>query len=308
MSQDPGNSPQVSPDGHWMWNGTEWVPNVAATPAPASPPPSTPTVEQSAPPVSEAATKTPWFKKWWGIAIIALGALTLVSAVIGSSGDSPSSSSDSNSTSSESSEEPTDEATDEPEDEATDEPVEEPEPVNVYENFGTFTPVKDSGSGDSVVKLGDAADATAVAVTAKHQGSSNFVIEALNSDNDTTELLVNTIGGYSGTTFLPIEDVTRLKITADGSWSITVSPIADMKEIKLPQESKGDKVLTYSGDAADWAIKHNGESNFAMYQITDDGQDLLINEIGTYSGTIPMSSGPSIIIMTADGTWTVKNG
>ncbi|WP_198417239.1 hypothetical protein [Cryobacterium sp. TMT1-2-1] len=33
---------------------------------------------------------------------------------------------------------------------------------------------------------------------------------------------------------------------------------------------------------------------------------LLINEIGAYSGTVPLSSGPSVIVVNADGPWTLK--
>ncbi|WP_104178400.1 hypothetical protein [Cryobacterium sp. Y50] len=32
---------------------------------------------------------------------------------------------------------------------------------------------------------------------------------------------------------------------------------------------------------------------------------LLVNEIGAYSGTVPLSSGPSAIVVTADGNWTL---
>ena len=32
---------------------------------------------------------------------------------------------------------------------------------------------------------------------------------------------------------------------------------------------------------------------------------LLVNEIGAYSGTVPLSAGPSILTVTADGAWTL---
>ena len=35
---------------------------------------------------------------------------------------------------------------------------------------------------------------------------------------------------------------------------------------------------------------------------------LLINEIGAYSGTVPLSSGPSVIVAGADGNWTLPVG
>lgn len=32
---------------------------------------------------------------------------------------------------------------------------------------------------------------------------------------------------------------------------------------------------------------------------------LLINEIGTYEGTVPLSEGPSLITVNADGEWSL---
>ena len=31
---------------------------------------------------------------------------------------------------------------------------------------------------------------------------------------------------------------------------------------------------------------------------------LLVNEIGAYTGTVPLSAGPSVITVSADGNWT----
>jgi hypothetical protein len=35
---------------------------------------------------------------------------------------------------------------------------------------------------------------------------------------------------------------------------------------------------------------------------------LLVNEIGAYTGTVPLSSGPSVISVSADGNWTLVTG
>jgi len=44
--------------------------------------------------------------------------------------------------------------------------------------------------------------------------------------------------------------------------------------------------------------------------IEETGEDfnfgLLINEIGDYSGTFPLSAGRSVIVVNADGEWTLK--
>ena len=162
-----------------------------------------------------------------------------------------------------------------------------------YENFGVFDAVKKSGSGDSVVKLGDASDAVAVAVKATHKGQSNFVVKSLDDDNDSVELLVNEIGNYSGTTLLVLDGEKRLKIDADGPWTITVSPIADMKEIDPPVDGRGDSVVLYSGGAADWKIKHKGESNFVVKQFTDDGMTCSSTRSATTQASNPSGPAPA---------------
>lgn len=164
--------------------------------------------------------------------------------------------------------------------------------------YGTFDAVSQSGRGDSVVAL--PAGFTGALVTATHSGSSNFVIFVLDSENQETELLVNEIGAYSGTTFCPAGS--NLKITADGSWTITIAPVSTAPLMSAAASGKGDSALLYDGGTAIWKITHDGESNFVVMN-TNDG--LLINEIGVYTGIIPVSSGPDLVVITADGNWTI---
>ena len=52
---------------------------------------------------------------------------------------------------------------------------------------------------------------------------------------------------------------------------------------------------------------HNGSSNFVVMAYVDDGEELLVNEIGSYRGSRPLvSSGPVMLDIDADGAWTVK--
>ena len=53
------------------------------------------------------------------------------------------------------------------------------------------------------------------------------------------------------------------------------------------------------------AISNKGGGNFVVMQSDGTWPDLLINEIGTYNGTVPLSSGPSLLLITADGKWTM---
>lgn len=186
------------------------------------------------------------------------------------------------------------------------EPEPEPEPTAkdvVTSAFGAFDAIEETGKGDGVVKL--PGGASAAIVTASHSGGSNFVIQTMDADNETADLLVNDIGKYAGTTFYYGEDLTRLKVGADGSWTIKIAPVADAVAMSADNKGKGDAVLLYDGPAADFVFTHAGSSNFAV-KMMGRSEDLLVNEIGKYEGTVPVGPGPAVIIMTADGDWTLK--
>lgn len=76
---------------------------------------------------------------------------------------------------------------------------------------------------------------------------------------------------------------------------------------ELASAGSGDAVFLYDGAAAALNATHDGERNFVIYEETADAFNfgLLVNEIGPYSGTVPLSSGPSVITVTADGGWTL---
>lgn len=190
------------------------------------------------------------------------------------------------------------------------EPTAEPAEPTVQdwadENFGGFEPITQTGAGDSVIAL--PAGVTAGIVTASHDGARNFVLSVLDAGNQSTgDLLVNTIGAYTGTTAYGLASFgegTSIQITADGSWSITIAPMSAAAPI--PAAGSGDGVFLYEGPAGALALTHAGERNFVVIQ--DSARDfefgLLVNDIGPYTGTVPMMSGPSVITITADGAWT----
>jgi hypothetical protein len=55
--------------------------------------------------------------------------------------------------------------------------------------------------------------------------------------------------------------------------------------------------------ASDLKFTHTGSSNFVVEGV-GNGDGLLVNEIGKYSGVVPVTDGPSVIVITADGSWT----
>lgn len=172
--------------------------------------------------------------------------------------------------------------------------------------FGTFAVLKKSGRGDAVVKL--PAGLKGAVLVATHRGSSNFVIESLDSSNDSVDLLVNDIGRYTGTTFVGEGyngSPTKLKIQADGRWTIEIKPVSKAPKMSEKSSGVGDAVLLYEMAAKDLMIKHKGKSNFVV-NVVGNGDGLLVNEIGNYQGVVPIGEGPAVVVVTADGSWSVQ--
>jgi hypothetical protein len=207
--------------------------------------------------------------------------------------------------------ETTEPETSEPETSESPEPAEtteETDEEDFFSQFSSFEPVTESGTGDSVIDL----PAPQGIITASHNGSSNFALTVLDSGNATSELPVNVIGSYEGTTAYGMdelsEDAAALEILADGDWEITVAPVTDAPEFSDSQAAQGDGVYLYTGAPATWAVSHDGESNFAVIYVSDSffGWELLVNEIGPYDGTVAVTSGPGVVIVMADGEWSLS--
>ncbi|WEK12545.1 MAG: hypothetical protein P0Y48_08645 [Candidatus Microbacterium phytovorans] len=174
--------------------------------------------------------------------------------------------------------------------------------------YGKFTSFTRSGTGDDVIKLPKGTKAAIIKAT--HSGDSNFIIQGLDADGDFAGLPVNEIGTYSGTTAVGLSKYERgetkyLEIIADGRWKLVVSPVADAPTMK--SSSSGDGVFLYSTTSLKKAkITHKGSSNFAVMYHRAGTWDLLVNEIGRYSGTKTIKAGPGVMEVVADGKWTFK--
>jgi TM2 domain-containing membrane protein YozV len=176
--------------------------------------------------------------------------------------------------------------------------------------YGTFAPVTQTGKGDNLITL--PAGAKAGIVVATHNGSHNFSLSVLDASNASTgELLVNTIGAYKGTTaygFNALGTGATIQATADGNWSISIAPVSAAPA--LVASGAGDGVFLYRGAAGKLTASHDGAHNFTVSEETGEAFNygLLINEIGAYNGTVPLSAGPSVIVVGADGNWTLNAG
>lgn len=161
------------------------------------------------------------------------------------------------------------------------------------------------GTGDDVIALSGSGPRT---VVASYSGSSNFVIKGLDAANADTDLLVNTIGAYIGTTALDFDEArtASLQVTASGPWHIEVRNAAAAPQFAGTTSGHGDAVLVSTGPAGIATIANQGSSNFVVKTYASHSSaDLLVNEIGNYSGRQPWPSGPSFVVIQSDGNWSI---
>lgn len=147
-----------------------------------------------------------------------------------------------------------------------------------------------------------------------HEGSSNFAVWAIDSRGKEQDLLVNTIGPYEGAVLYNVlvgEDLAALDISADGAWEVSLQPVEE-----TTRWPSGDDEATGDGDEVllmEWEpkgltvldIDHDGDGNFAIWAYTETDRDLLVNEIGPYSGQARLAEGTMLLAVTAEGGWTL---
>jgi hypothetical protein len=140
-------------------------------------------------------------------------------------------------------------------------------------------------------------------------GLSNFSLWTLGSDNSMEELLVNTVGAYHGVVAMDFDGSTpaaRLQVSAAGPWSLTFADPSSAPSFGTSDSGSGDAVIAYNGSANTAAFTSKGQGNFAVMQFdaTGESENLLVNTIGAYGGTVPIDSSGYLVI-TDDGKWTV---
>jgi hypothetical protein len=150
--------------------------------------------------------------------------------------------------------------------------------------------------------------AAASRVVLTHNGSSNFIVWAY---GDEQQLLVNTIGAYSGSRPLISEGSWFLEIDADGAWTASVEAI--------PFDSGAAGGISGTGDVASGLfepletgpapveISHNGGSNFIVWLHCGGGSELVQNEIGSLSGStvVDFPAGPCLWDVQSEGSWSL---
>jgi hypothetical protein len=278
------------------WDGQQWSAHTADATAGT---PTTPGQSLAAPSTGTPPAKKAIWKRWWFITAAAV-VLILVIAGIASGGGNKKNNNKAASTPSSNtttSEIPTASKTPTP----TPTPTPKPTPV-------APKAVRYAGHGDKLVKIAKPASGANLVTIVGYGSSSNFVVESLDSSLQEVDLLVNVIGSYSGTVLMDVQEgqeTARLKITYPGTWTVVLRPISAAPEFKTTAAGTGDRVFKYLGEAQGLRITNRGSDNFVVQTCGDDG-DLLVNEIGNYSGEVVLGAGPELIQIQSDGHWTLR--
>lgn len=163
------------------------------------------------------------------------------------------------------------------------------------------------GRGDDVIRITKPSATGGNIVIATHDGRSNFIVTELGADQQRVAGLVNEIGNYSGTVpldFTAGQGGAYFQIKADGNWHFEIKPLNQARRFTGSTDGTRDDVVIYDGKAGIAAIAHDGRANIIIvaYGTT---RTTLVNEIGAYSGRVPMPAGPQAITVKADGHWTI---
>jgi hypothetical protein len=168
-----------------------------------------------------------------------------------------------------------------------------------------------SGSGDTASDALKLKSGWAI-FEGTHNGGTNFIVQLQDANGDDLELLVNTIGSYKGKTFaqIPADGEYFLNINADDAWNFNIyqSPPADVADAPVTLQGNGDDVVFFNAksDTYKFTFTHQGEANFIVML---NGSGLMVNEIGSYSGSTRQNLGTDgfyALVIKADGAWSAK--
>lgn len=201
--------------------------------------------------------------------------------------------------------EPEQKQTDEQAQKATEKPTEKSTEKKSIINNTSTDGFWAKGEGDYVATGLNVTDYGVLNIT--YSGDSNFIVKLYEND-ELKKLLVNEVGVYSGSVLIEDSGTYDLEIKSNGSWNITSSGLTIDDTTSF--SGNGDSVTGItSHSGGNWHLTHNGSSNFIVkkYGLNNGFEELVINEIGQYDGTVKIKSGGDIFFeITADGDWTIN--
>ncbi len=194
-------------------------------------------------------------------------------------------------------------------------------PVTAWadKTYGTFTPVsRTNQTGTKVVDFGNNITAGVVKIDSTNLNDVPFLVEVLATDNVTViDTIVTSPGTYNGTVAFGLagygsNTAGALKITTatDVTWSVLISPVSTAPQgpLAAPSSTSGDVVYLYAGAAAtlhaQTFVPNQGIVVTQFFGPTTPALTL-VNSPTMVDQRGPISAGPSVVTIKADGSWNV---
>ena len=194
-------------------------------------------------------------------------------------------------------------------------------PVTAWadKTYGTFTPVsRTNQTGTKVVDFGNNITAGVVKIDSTNLNDVPFLVEVLATDNVTViDTIVTSPGTYNGTVAFGLagygnNTAGALKITTanEVTWSVLISPVSNAPQgpLSAPSSTSGDVVYLYAGAAAtlhaQTFVPDQGIVVTQFFGPTTPALTL-VNSPTMVDQRGPISAGPSVVTIKADGSWNV---
>ena len=178
-------------------------------------------------------------------------------------------------------------------------------------SYGSLSSQTLDGYGDNIVTW----NGNGGIMSFKHTGSGYVGVTTYGINGEYIDLLVNEAGNYSGNHLFGIwsgEEVSEFEIQADGGWELSLKSVfSGAKKVSGTSISgKGADVInaTSACEYNKIQISHNGDGYFGVWAISPKSlfpEDLLVNEVGTYSGVVRLPEDFELIVIEADGNWQI---
>jgi hypothetical protein len=134
-------------------------------------------------------------------------------------------------------------------------------------------------------------------------------------DGSEGDLLVNAIDRYQGQTLFNtgIDNAVGIKMSGNGSWQVKIAPLTSAPRWDgggtYTGRSDGVVIVKDAFDPVDTIsfVSSRADSNVVMYAYSADGnEDLVVNDIGNFSGEFLVPSDTVLFVVESDGQWSIK--
>ncbi|GAA3098734.1 hypothetical protein [Streptosporangium carneum] len=167
------------------------------------------------------------------------------------------------------------------------------------------------GSGDRLIPIKPTTAAGLITVVARGRGS--FMVQSVDASGDDVEFLAEGENGYRGTRMYNLGDeepVAALRVTARGSWKITLKSVQEARVWSGPTvRGFGDDVLYLEPEAEGGETitsAFTGDEHFAVEGYTEEDSSLLANEVDPGEVEEELPDGTFLVTVEGDVPWKLR--